>query len=104
MRQLCVLVGLDLDHHSGAGGLLLEALDDLDDDREGQGRPEPDDLVPGLELGQEEDVVDQLSDLVDFALCLLDELDHVGAGQRARSRAGRARARGVCAARGRPPR
>ena len=44
-------------------------------------RAQPDDLVAGLQLGEEEDVVDQLADLIDFSLRLLDELHHVGAGQ-----------------------
>ena len=41
--------------------------------------PERDDLAAGLELGEEEDVVDQLADLLDLAPRLLDEVGRVEA-------------------------
>ena len=42
---------------------------------------ERDDPGPGLELGEEEHLVDQLDDLVDLASGLLEELRHVLAGK-----------------------
>ena len=45
-------------------------------------RPERDDPGAGLELGEEQDLVDQLADLLDLDARLLDELRDVLARQR----------------------
>ena len=60
------------------------ALGDLLEDRESHGRAERNELPAGLELAEEEDVVDQLSDLPHLGLGLVDQIVLVGVGERRR--------------------
>ena len=76
-----ILVALDDQRHAGPRRLLLELRGDLVEHRQHRLGAERDDARPGLELGEEEHLVDQLDDLVDLAPCLLDELGHVLARQ-----------------------
>ena len=75
-------VALDRQGDAGAARAVLElGRDGLELRPNGHG-PQRDDARPGLELGEEEHLVDQLPDLPDLAPRLVDELGDVLAGQR----------------------
>ena len=72
-------VAVGLNCQAGAGGTRLELVDDLLEHGE-RGRPaERHDLMAALELGQEQDLVDQRGRVLDFLAGLVDELADVGA-------------------------
>ncbi len=56
-----------MQRHAGPRRLLLELCSDLVENGQDRLGAERDDPGPGLELGQEEHLVDQLDDLVDLA-------------------------------------
>ena len=76
-----VRVALDVQRHTRTGCLLLELGRDLVQDGQHGLGAERDDAGSRLQLGEEEHLVDQLSDLVDLAARLLDERRHVLAGE-----------------------
>ena len=72
-----------------------ERGDDLLEHRQRARAAERDDLAARLELGEEEDLVDQLARVLDLGARLLDQLRDVGARQVALSSSTRIRASGV---------
>ena len=66
-----------MQRHAGSGGLLRQLAGDVVEDRQHRLGAERDDARAGLELGEEEHLVDQLADRVDLAPRLLDERRHV---------------------------
>ena len=81
-RHLRLLVELDVEQHSGPRGPLGEPVHHLAHDRRRGSRRERDDRAAGLQLAQEQDVVDQLADVLDLGLALLEQLVDVRRGQR----------------------
>ena len=69
------------DPHARTRRVLLELAHDLAQHGQHRLGAERDDARAGLELGEEEHLVDQLADLLDLAARLLDELLHVLARQ-----------------------
>ena len=65
----------------GARGARLELVDHLLEHRQGVRAAERDDLGAALELGEEEDLVDQRAGVVDLGARLLEQRVDVGAGQ-----------------------
>ncbi len=65
-----------------AGGRVVEALDDEIEDRPGVGRGQRHHFAAALELGEEEDLVDQLAGALDLGAGLVDQPMDVGVGQR----------------------
>ena len=81
-RQLELLVlDLDLQCNPGSLGAFVELGNDLPKQRGRTGRTKGDDLTPGLELAEEEDVVDQLIHQLDLGSGLLQSGNRIGAGQ-----------------------
>ncbi len=71
-----------MERDTGARGLLGQLGHDLAQDGQHGLGPEGHDTRPGLELGQEQHLVDQLANRIDLAPRLLDELVDVLAGER----------------------
>ena len=80
-RHLGLGVALDGDEDAGPRGGLGQRRGDLAQHREHARRSEGDDGAAGLELAQEENLVDELADLVDFGPRLLNQLRDVRARQ-----------------------
>jgi len=76
-----VLAARDDDLDLAVGGPIGKRCDRLAHDRQHARPAERDDLSPGLELAQEQHVVDQVAGLLDLLPRLLDEAVDVGAGQ-----------------------
>ena len=100
-RQLCRLVPLGAQGDAGPAGRLLQPGEHLPQDRQRARVPERDDLAAGLELAQEEHLVDQLADLLDLLARLLDERGLVGIGKQGRLEQRERDARAASAARAR---
>ncbi len=81
-RQVDAAVRPDLERDLGVIRALPERGDDLLHDRLAPRVAEGNDFAAGLELAEEEDVVDQLAGLLDLLTRLLRQLFDVGAGQR----------------------
>ena len=96
-------VALDRERDAGAARALLELGGDRLELRPHGDGSERHDARAGLELAEEEHLVDQLADLPDLAARLVDEVDDVLAGQRRHLEQRRAGARAAFAARGTPP-
>jgi hypothetical protein len=78
------VVSLDDERNAGALGGVSEAVGDLLEQAERGRRPEGHDLAAGLELAEEENVVDELADLSHLGVRLLDEFLHVRVGKEGR--------------------
>ena len=79
-RELGLGVPLGAKRQARARRVLAESFGDLLEDRESHGRAERNELPARLELAEEEDVVDQLSDLPHLGLGLLDQLVRSASG------------------------
>ena len=72
-RQRRLRVALGSEHDAGPHRGLAELLQHLSNERQCAGLAERDDGAARLELAEEEDVVDQLTDQLDFTPCLVGE-------------------------------
>ena len=75
--MVTVGVALDDERDARAAGAIRELRHDGLELGSHRNRPERDDPGAGLELGEEQDLVDQLADLLDLDARLLDELRDV---------------------------
>jgi DNA-binding response OmpR family regulator len=80
-RHLHGRVTLDRECDAGTRRRILESLDDLLQDGQRRRVPERHDFLAALELGEEEDLVDQGACVLDFRLRLIDQRVHVGSGK-----------------------
>ena len=98
------LVALDDERDAGPVGVLRQLRGRLAERRQRLRVPERDDLAPGFELAEEEEVVDELAHLLDLAAGALEQARDVRPRRARSTRAGRAGARAASAARARRPR
>jgi len=75
-------LALDAKRHTCTGSGVGQPFDDMIEDRSRLRRGQRDHLAAALELGEEEDLVDQLAGALDLGTCLVDQSVHVGIGER----------------------